>query len=370
VTRPGRGAPARRRLSWRTVVAATVTVGILVAVFAGIFPRFAQYSQAWSAIQHIPAAFVVALMAAAAVNIAVCAWPLQAALPGLGYRPAFVVGQTSYAMSNGLPAGGAFALGVKYDMLESYGFGTGAAAGASAISAVFNVFATLVMPVLGVLALLCNGQLRWQYVLIAIVGVLAVGVSGAAMAAILRGEEGARRVGRRLNRVINPLMRRLRHGRGVDVTGKVLEFRSEVVVVMRARWPIVVGSTLLPLFTSWSILLVALRGEEHGVHGHTGVTWAESLAAFSFAMVVSFLPISAGGLGTVDAGLTGLLSAFGATASQALAVNVVWRASTFVPQVLTGVFTFLWWRATMRRRRGRQRASGQRHAPVRTMKKT
>lgn len=340
----------RRRLPWRTIVGATVTVGILVAVFAGIFPRFAQYSEAWSTIQHIPAAFVVALIAAAAVNVAVCAWPLQAALPGLGYRPAFVVGQSSYAMSNGLPAGGAVAVGVKYDMLESYGFGTGAAAGASAISAVFNVFATLVMPVLGVLALLFNGQLRWRYVLIAIAGLLMVGVSGAAMAAILRSEKGARRVGHRLDRYTNRLVRRLRRGRGVDLTGKLLQFRSEVVGVMRARWPIVIGSTLLPLLTSWSILLVALRGEEHGVHGHTGVTWAESLAAFSFAMMVAFLPVSAGGLGTVDAGLTGLLSAFGATGSQALAVNVVWRATTFAPQVLTGAFTFLWWRSTVRRR--------------------
>jgi putative heme transporter len=80
------------------------------------------------------------------------------------------------------------------------------------------------------------------------------------------------------------------------------------------------------------------------------VTWAESLAAFSAAMVVLFLPVSVGGLGTADAALTGLLAAFGATGSQALAVDVVWRAATFVPQVLTGVVTFLSWRVTTRRR--------------------
>ena len=350
---PGRSVPVRRRRPWRTLVASAVTLAVLVAVFVGVFPRFAHYSQSWSSIQRIPAAFLVGLAGAAIVNIAVGAWPMQAALPGLGYRPAFVVGQTAYAMSNALPAGGAIGLGVQYDMLESYRFGPGRAAGASAISSVFNVFATLVLPLLGVLALLFTGQLRWHYVLIAVVGCLVVGVSGAAMAATLRSEGGARRVGRKLDRYVNPPVRRLFRGRTVNLADKVLDFRSDVVDVMKTRWAAVIGSTLLPQLTSWSVLLVALRGLEHGAHGSTGVTWPESLAALSFAMVVSFLPITAGGLGTVDASLTGLLTAFGATGSQALAVDVVWRAATFVPQVVTGALTFLWWRVTAHRRRGR-----------------
>jgi uncharacterized protein (TIRG00374 family) len=333
---------------------------VLVVVFVGVFPRFAHYSQAWSSIQRIPAGYLIGLVAAATVNVAVGAWPLQAALPGLRYRPAFVVGQTSYAMSNALPAGGAIGLGVEYDMLESYGFGAGSAAGASAISTVFNVFATLVMPVVGVLALLVTGQVRWHYVLFAIAGSLVVGVCVAAMTAILRSEAGARRVGRRLDRYVNAITRRLLHGRTVDIAGEVLDFRSDVVHVMEKRWPAVIGSTLLPLFTSWAILLIALRALEHGGHARSTVTWPESLAALSFAMVVSFVPVSAGGLGTVDATLTGLLSAFGATGSLALAVDVVWRAATFFPQVLTGALAFVWWRVTSgRRRHGRAREAAE-----------
>jgi uncharacterized membrane protein YbhN (UPF0104 family) len=330
-----------------------LTVGVLAAVFAGVFPRFAHYSQAWSSIQRIPAAFLIALAAAALVNIAVSAWPLQASVPGLGYRPAFVVGQTSYATSNALPAGGAIALGVKYDMLGSYGFGDGAAAGA-AIATLFNVFATLVLPVLGILALLGTGHLRWQLVLIAILGCAAVGVGVAAITAILRSEGGALRVGRILDRYVNPIVRRLRRGRAIDLPGSVLGFRSDVIDVMKRRWPAVIGSNLLSQLTLWAVLLVGLRGLEHGVHGHSGVAWSESLAAFSFAMMVSFIPVTVGGLGTVDAALTGLLSAFGATGSQAVATDVVWRAASFVPQVVTGALTFLWWRATARHRR-RQR---------------
>jgi uncharacterized protein (TIRG00374 family) len=323
-----------------------VTLAVLAVVFVGVFPRFAHYSQALSSIQRIPPGFLAALLGTAAVNVAVGALPLQAALPGLRYGPAFVVGQTSFAISNAVPAGGAVGLGVEYDMLESYGYGTAAAAGASAISTVFNVFATLVMPVVGVLALLVTGQARWRYALIAVVGSVLVGAALAATAVSLHSERGARRVGDVLDRGINAVMRRLRHGRTVDLTGRVLDFRSDVVDVMRRRWPAVIGSTLLPLFTSWSVLLVALRGLERGGHEGTGVSWPESLAAFSLAMVVSFIPITSGGLGTVDASLTGLLVAFGASGSQALAADIVWRAATFVPLVLTGASTFLWWRVT------------------------
>jgi uncharacterized protein (TIRG00374 family) len=337
-----------------------VTVGVLAAVFAGVFPRFAHYSQAWSSIQRIPAGYLLALAAAAVANIAIGAWPVQAALPGLGYRPAFMVGQTSFAISNALPAGGAIGLGVEYDMLESYRVGPGPAAGASAISTVFNLFATLTMPILGVLALLATGQVRWHYALIAVVGSVAVIVSVAAMAAILRSEAGARRVGRLADRYANAVSRRLRHGRTIDVAGKVLDFRSDVVHVLRKRWPVVIGSTLLPQISLWLILLLAVETLEHGVHGDFRVTWAESLAAFSFAAILSYVPVSAGGLGTVDAGLTGLLTAFGATGSQALAADVVWRAATFVPQVITGALTFLSWRLTGRKRRAGAVPAGRR----------
>lgn len=339
----------RRKPRWRTVAVAAVTVAVLVVVFLGVFPRFANYSQALSSIQRMPIAYLGALVVAAAVNVAVGAWPLQAALPGLRYRQAFVVGQTSFAFSNGVPAGGVIGLGVEYDMLESYGFDSGAAASATAISSMFNVFATLAMPVIGVLALLVNGQVRWHYVLIAVVGVLIVGIAIAAFAAILHSEDGASRVGRTADRLVAAPARRF--GRTVNLTGKVLDFRSGVVEVMKTRWAAVVGSTLLPQLTSWSILFLALRGLETGEHASFAVTWPESLAAYSFAVIVSFIPVTVGGLGTVDAGLIALLVAFGATASQALAADLVWRAGTFVPQILAGALMFLWWRVTAGRRK-------------------
>jgi uncharacterized protein (TIRG00374 family) len=334
------------------VVSTGITLAVLAVVFVGIFPKVAGYSEAWSSIRGLPAAYLVALVVATVANLAVYVWPLQAALPGLGYGPGFVVRQTSFAISNAVPAGGAVGLGVQYGMLDSYGFGAGAAAGAIAIVSVFNAFATLVTPVLGVLALLASGVVEGTYLLLAVVGTLAVGAAVVAFAVVLRSERGARSVGRWADRIADPLLRRLRHGRSADLTGKLLDFRSSVVDVMRTRWAQVTLSTLLLQLTSWAILALALRGMEAEA-GQVTVTWTEALAAYSFAKVASFVPVTPGGLGTVDAALVALLTGYGAASSQAVAADLVWRAATYVPQVVLGALTFLWWRATAARRRRR-----------------
>jgi uncharacterized protein (TIRG00374 family) len=334
------------------VISTVVTLAVLGVVFVGIFPKVADYSQAWASIQQMPTAYVVALVVATVINLSVYVWPLQAALPGLGYGPGFVVRQTSFAISNAVPAGGAVGLGVQYGMLDSYGFGAGATASAIAIVSVFNVFATLVMPVLGVLALLASGVVERTYLLMAVVGILAIGVAVIAFAVVLRSERGARAVGQWADRLVNPLIRRVGRGRTVDLTGKILDFRSSVVDVMRTRWVQVTVSTLLLQLTSWAILVLALRGLETGT-GTVTVTWTEALAAFSFSRVASFIPLTPGGLGTVDAALAALLTGYGATSSQALAADLVWRAATYVPQVLLGALTFLWWRVTAARRNQR-----------------
>ena len=61
------------------------------------------------------------------------------------------------------------------------------------------------------------------------------------------------------------------------------------------------------------------------------------------------IPVTPGGLGTVDAALIALLTTFGLDQSQAVAATLVWRAASFVPQVCVGVVTFLYWRVEQAR---------------------
>ena len=58
---------------------------------------------------------------------------------------------------------------------------------------------------------------------------------------------------------------------------------------------------------------------------------------FSIALILTSVPLTPGGLGTVDAALVGLLVAFGCPAADAIAADLIWRLAWFVPQLLTGL---------------------------------
>jgi hypothetical protein len=118
--------------------------------------------------------------------------------------------------------------------------------------------------------------------------------SGAVVAftVVLRSERGARTVGRWADRLVNLLTRCLTHGRSVDLTGELLDFRSSVVGVMQTR--------------------------------SVQVTWTEALAAFSFARVArSFPSLPVPGDGGCRPGRPP--HRYGATSSQALPADLVWR---------------------------------------------
>jgi uncharacterized membrane protein YbhN (UPF0104 family) len=96
------------------------------------------------------------------------------------------------------------------------------------------------------------------------------------------------------------------------------------------------------------ILLVALRGL--GVGGELGaVEFARVF--FVVTLLSSFVPVP-GGVGVVEAGLTGALVAAGVDPAQALAGVLVYRLLTYVVPILVGAMLYVVWRADVRRRLG------------------
>jgi len=89
------------------------------------------------------------------------------------------------------------------------------------------------------------------------------------------------------------------------------------------------------------VLLVALRFL--GV-SDAQVGWAEVLAVFAFARLLTALPFTPGGLGVIELALiTGLSAAGGARADVAAAV-LVFRALTYVLPIPLGAVAYVFWR--------------------------
>jgi uncharacterized protein (TIRG00374 family) len=324
----------------KSLIAGIVTVVTLIIVFAGILPKLGNYSDAWDSVQSMSNVDKAALIAAIIVNLWVYVFPLMAAIPGLKYKPAFVVRQTSFTISNAVPAGGAVGVGVQYAMLAGYKVSSAAAATGIAITSVWSLFITLGLPVIGVLLLFLTGDGAGQYVTAAVLGSAAIIGAIVVFALILRSEILARKIGGVAQKLANPLLRRFH--KDIDIVQEVLDFRNQIVGVVAKFWLSITASNLGMAFGQFLILFIAIRAVSDG--RSSGLTAVEAFAAFAISRLGTMIPVTPGGLGTVDAALTALLVAFGLDQNDALAATLVWRACSWVPQIFLGVGTFLWWR--------------------------
>lgn len=335
--------PTDRR---KQIIATIVTLVVLVVVFAGILPRFGNYAEAWDQIASMSVVQLGVLSVSVVFSIVVYVFPFQAALPGLRYGTAFMIRQTSFTISNAVPAGGAIGLGVQYGMLGQAGFAGAPSTAAIGITSVFNLMVTLALPVLGVLALLIVATPTTSEIVGAVAGLVAVAAMVGFFAAVLRSDATAQRLGGILERIAAKVFGLVHRDPPGGISDQLVTFRRSTVEVISRRWAVLTATSFLQQFAQFGVLIVALRITEAG--DDTQVKVLAAFAAFALARLASFVPVTPGGLGTVDAALTALLVAFGATNTDALAATLLWRAASWVPQVLLGVVTLVIWRIRYR----------------------
>ena len=291
--------------------------------------------------------WIVTLLIATIVVIVVYAFPFQAALPGLKYWPAFKTRQTSFMISNTIPAGGAIGLGVQYGMLSSYGFGPAPATATIGITSVWNTFITLTLPVLALLGLAVIGEVNSTAALVTLIGAVAVAVGIGLFALILRSEDAARRLGQWADISIAWAAGLIGKEANLDLAQGLVDFRASIVDVVSERWGLITATNLLQQLAQFSVLFIAILAIQGGAGA---VSLPEAFAAFAFGRLATFIPIPPGGLGTTDAIMTGALTGFGMTSGDALAAVLIWRALTYFPQVFIGIGTLLAWQRDQRKK--------------------
>ncbi|MFV2001084.1 MAG: YbhN family protein, partial [Acidimicrobiia bacterium] len=333
---------AKPKFGKQQIVASILTLLVLVLVFVVVLPQFGDYGEAWNAVQRMKT-WQLGLIALATVGVVIIyVYPFQAALPGLKYKPAFVTRQTSFMISNVVPAGGAFGLAIQYAMLSSYGIGAAPTTATIGITSVWNTFVTLSFPVIGLVALMITGQSSGQAVVVTLIAGVAVVGSVFVFTLILRNEDLAGRIGRWAGRVIQRLAALVKRDIEIDAEAAILSFRSSIVDVVISRWLLITVANVGQQLAQFSILYLAVVALQGGFDGP--VSFFEAFAAFAFGRLATFIPIPPGGLGTTDAIIAGMLTSFGLPSNDSLAATMVWRAATYFPQVIIGVVTFLVWR--------------------------
>jgi uncharacterized protein (TIRG00374 family) len=312
----------KRRTGRARVVGALVSIGVIGAVFAFALPRIADYGDVWDEIEKLSWQWIVVLGLATLLNLATYGPPLMAALPGISYFHASRVTLASTALSVIAPGGAAAGVATTVAMLRARGF-TGRPVGlAVVVMSVWNQSVILGFPILAVAGLA------------ALVGLAVFAVIVAGFAIALSSERLAHRIGDRASRLVSAAGRLL-HKAPVKWNGaSFVHFRDESIELIRRRWPFLTAATLAGHLTVFFVLAVSLRAV--GVT-HTEVTIVEAFAAWTLARVLGAIPLTPGGVGFVELGLSGVLVAFGASNAEAVAATMIYRFLTVVPTVLLGL---------------------------------
>jgi len=99
--------------------------------------------------------------------------------------------------------------------------------------------------------------------------------------------------------------------------------------------------TVIGHLSLYAVLVVALR--QVGVSDDE-VGWAEILAVFAFARLLTAVPLTPGGLGIVELALISGLTAAGGAHAQVVAAVLVYRVLTYVIPIPFGLITYVYWR--------------------------
>jgi uncharacterized protein (TIRG00374 family) len=332
----------RKPLGWKKIVGYVVSIVIVVGIFAWAIPKFADYRDVWAAIKTLTPVETWSLVGATLFNLVTYWWANQAALPGLGIGKAAVLTQTTTSVANTLPAGGAIAVGLTYSILDSWGFTGTSVALYVGVTGIWNIFTKLGLPMLALVFLALSGHLTTTYIVAAILGVGVLGVAIALFALVFRSEAFATKIGNGMGRVAS-WFRRLRHKPPVTTWGEgAARFRRDTIVLVRHRWFRLSLTTVLSQVALFLVLLLSLR---HLGVSEDEVSTAEAFAVYAFSRLLSAIPITPGGVGVIDLGYIGGLTAFhGAEEAQIVAAVLLFRALTFGLQIPIGGFTYVIWR--------------------------
>jgi len=325
----------------KSILLGLIGLAFIVLIFWRVIPQVGSYSEAVQALQGMGAFAIGLVVVMVLVYLIAYGFPFKAATPGLKFWPSEQVNQTAFAISNGVPAGGAVGLAVQYGMLTSYQVPGAAATAAITAVSLWSTFVTLGFPVLGVTALVIAGKGGGGHIAVALVGLVILVAFVTTFVLVMRSEPLARRLGTWANKLIAPLRKRFKRIANLDVLQPILAFRSNMYAVLKRRWAAITAAQLAVSFAQFLILYVALRGIQGWDKEGTSIFIV--FAAFAISQLGLMLPITPGGLGTVDAAMIALLTANGVDSGQATAADLVWRASSYIPQIVVGVTALLLW---------------------------
>ena len=326
-----------RPLTWKTVVKRALAVAVAGAALYLVLPKLIAVLGAWPRLSTLnPAWFTVCL--AAELASFTCNFALQRlALRTKGWFPVVTAGLTGNAVTSSLPGGSAAGAAVQFRMLTTAGFDTDTAVGGLTAFSLLEVGGLLALPVFALPAILAGVPVSRGLVHTALLGIAAFVLYAVFGVIVLRTDWPLATLGR----AAQSLWNRITRGHRPPVTGldqRLLAERDTIRAVLGKNWRQAAVLTAGRLGFDYGCLLAALRA--------TGASPQPSLVllAYAAAGIVALFPLTPGGLGIVEASLSGLLILAGVRAGSAVLAILAYRIASYWLPLLAGPPAYLLFR--------------------------
>jgi uncharacterized protein (TIRG00374 family) len=303
--------PPRRRLR-RTVIWLAIT-GVSLYL---VFPSVVETLGSWRQITRF-SLFALAAMAALQAASQFCLWALQRiALRAQRWRPVIASQLAGNALSKVAPGGGAMGAALQYKLLVQAGLPTSSTVGALTAVNLLVFAVVLALPVLAIPALL-RGSVDRSLLETAIAGIVFFAVASGVGAVLLSTDRPLAWVGRTVQNVRNRVRPKAEPLH--EFPERLIRERDRILQTLGPRWKRALAATVGRWMFDYATLLAALAAI--GSHPRPGLV----LLAFCGAQVLAQIPVTPGGLGFVEAGLTAMLVLAGVSAGDAVVATFAYR---------------------------------------------
>jgi uncharacterized protein (TIRG00374 family) len=311
-----RGEQAKPRSLVRNLVWLAITLVSLYLVFPSLVATFSS----WRQITRFSATSLL-VMFALQVGVCACLWDLQrVALHPVRWRPVIAAQLASNALSNIAPGGGPVGAALQYRIFVAAGLERRATV--RALTAVnLLVFAVVLgLPVLAIPAVVAgnvNRNLLEAGGTTVAAFALIVGVG----ALLLNTDRPLRWIGRVAQSIRNRIRRHATPT--TDLPQRLIAERDEITTVTGPHWKRALADSVGRWLLDFLTLEVALAAI--GSYPRPGL----ALMAFCGAKALGNIPVTPGGLGFVEAGMTALLTLAGVSPGDAVLATFAYRLFSY-----------------------------------------
>ncbi len=300
-------------------------VGLAIGLFIFALPRVASYGDVFDAFARFSSAWLAPLLIVGAANLFAPATAHMASLPGLGIKRAVWSDWTTTAITNLVPGGSAIAIAVTSAMYTKWGHTRAEIARSIVVTGVWDLLVNLSMPALAIAWLASERELDAGLFRAAMIGLVLL-VAAIGLSAILLG-------------IRLPFVR-------PSWQERLDRLRSDTVALVRTNGTSLTLWTLIGHLNLALLLIICVRGL--GIQENE-LSSAAVVTAFAFGRLITAIPITPGGIGVMELGLTAALLASGTPPeAQTVAAVLLWRFFSLVTPIPLGLVGWAMWSASKR----------------------